>query len=252
MTAEFLDKIQYLGFFENLPTPLTNNILHGSAPISFSQGQSIAFQGDPADSIQFILGGLIKVTRLFPEGKEIMIRLMSAGDVILTDLGKTELCPYEESFVTIKNTQLVSIAKTHLQNCMSAHPEIARAMFSITHKQTQCHADEITLVKWQHLPQRVASFLLGLCPAGKCPVQITLPYEKTLIAARLGTTRESLSRAFNELRKVDVEVNRMQVCINDVVGLQIFSEASSQDLRTRCERDLASRQGHSHQTSATL
>jgi hypothetical protein len=48
---------------------------------------------------------------------------------------------------------------------------------------------------------------------------IALPYDKVLIAARLGLKPESLSRAFAKLRTVGVEVSASHVAIRDVARL---------------------------------
>ena len=63
---------------------------------------------------------------------------------------------------------------------------------------------EIEQLKARTGAQRLAEFLLELCPveSGSCAVR--LPYDKALIAGRLGMKPESLSRGFSRLRKVGV------------------------------------------------
>ncbi|PLX45678.1 MAG: hypothetical protein C0605_00570 [Hyphomicrobiales bacterium] len=235
MTNELLELISQLPLFESLPRSLVKKTLNGTLPMVVPRGKSIALQGDRAGSLAIVLNGLIKVYRLFPEGKEITIRLMQDGDVVLTDLGRVGDISYNENYEVIRDANVIFIGKAHLQACMAEHPELAMAMLSVVHTQAQCLADEITLVKWQYLPQRVASFLAGLDPEGSGAVKVRLPYEKTLLAARLGASRESLSRAFAELRAIGVNVQNMVVAIDDLDRLREFSETSSHDLRTRCE-----------------
>jgi hypothetical protein len=51
---------------------------------------------------------------------------------------------------------------------------------------------------------------------------VTLPYEKSLIASRLGMQPESFSRAILKLRPIGVQVEREHVAIADVSSLSAF------------------------------
>lgn len=236
MTDELLHLICKLPLFETLSRSLVKIVLNGSLPVTIPRGQTIALQGDEADNIGIVLTGMIKVYRLYPEGKEILIRLMQGGDVILTDLGINGCCLYDETFEAIRDTQLIFVGKKHIQNCMSDHPKFAMALLTIANRQAQYLADEITLIKWQYLPQRVVSFLLELCREHTGQITVTLPYEKTVIAARLGASRESLSRTFADLKHVGVKVNHTHVTIQDVGVLKQFAMTTSHDLRSRFEK----------------
>lgn len=236
MTDELLNIISRQPLLAKLPQHLIRKLLNGALPVTVPRGQTVVMQGDRADGLSLIFEGMIRVYRLFPEGKEILIRLMQGGDVILTDVGARDDAPYDETFEAIRDTQLVTLSKAHICACMAEHPEIALALLSVFNKQAQCLADEITLVKWQYLPQRVASFLVGLCPESEGPTCFSLPYEKTLIAARLGVSRESLSRTFGELKQVGVDVQHSHITIEDPGRLRQFAETHAHDLRTRCEK----------------
>ena len=63
-------------------------------------------------------------------------------------------------------------------------------------------------------PQRLADFLLTLCPNEEGPCEIKLPYEKSLIASRLGMKPESLSRALAKLKPLGVTVIREDIVVD--------------------------------------
>jgi CRP/FNR family transcriptional regulator, dissimilatory nitrate respiration regulator len=75
-------------------------------------------------------------------------------------------------------------------------------------------------------PQRVADFLLRLCPCEQGQNTMELPYEKALIASRLGMQPGSLSRALANLRAHGVSVDRNSVSIADVERLKKFARAA--------------------------
>jgi len=72
--------------------------------------------------------------------------------------------------------------------------------------------------------QRLGAFLLRLSADGGGGVTISLPTEKTLVAARLGMQPETLSRALAKLRAVGVETHDRQVVIQDVAALRRLAE----------------------------
>jgi CRP-like cAMP-binding protein len=72
--------------------------------------------------------------------------------------------------------------------------------------------------------QRVAAFLLELAPCKSGACEVTLPYEKTLIAGRLGLQPESLSRAFAKLKAYGVTIKVNQASIEYVEKLQALAD----------------------------
>ncbi len=55
-------------------------------------------------------------------------------------------------------------------------------------------------------------------------MQLNLPYEKALIASRLGMQPESFSRALKQLRPLGVEVRGDDVTISDIKALAAYVE----------------------------
>ena len=82
--------------------------------------------------------------------------------------------------------------------------------------------EEIERLKANTGVERVAEFIMSLCPAhgGECEIQ--LPYDKALIAARLGMKPETLSRAFARLRDVGVNMGDGTAVIADVGRLRHY------------------------------
>ena len=83
--------------------------------------------------------------------------------------------------------------------------------------------DQIEELKARTGPQRLANFLVGLAPVSRGACTIVLPYEKLLIAGRLGMKPESLSRAFQRLQSVGVRIKQGTVAIGDVERLAEFA-----------------------------
>ena len=84
--------------------------------------------------------------------------------------------------------------------------------------------DEIEQLKARSAPQRIAAFFIKQANAASGPARIALPYEKALIASRLGMKPESFSRALGRLTRLGVIVDRESVTIEDLAKLAAFAE----------------------------
>ena len=81
---------------------------------------------------------------------------------------------------------------------------------------------EIEQRQVQPAAQRVGSFLLSLCPPEQGQVTFDLPFEKGLIARRLGMKPETLSRTLSKLREVGVRTEGARITVTAVEALRAF------------------------------
>ncbi|MGD9712484.1 MAG: helix-turn-helix domain-containing protein [Thermomicrobiales bacterium] len=78
-------------------------------------------------------------------------------------------------------------------------------------------------------PQRIGDFIVRLTKVRKGEAVIELPFEKALLANRLGMKPESFSRALTRLRAHGVSIDRGTVTIADVGRLLSFVEYAPDD-----------------------
>jgi CRP/FNR family transcriptional activator FtrB len=82
---------------------------------------------------------------------------------------------------------------------------------------------QITELKLKSTAQRLGGFLLGMTTAQSGKAAVRFPYDKKLVAEKLGMKPESLSRALAKLKKVGVvSEHDNAVSIADVVKLRRF------------------------------
>ena len=78
--------------------------------------------------------------------------------------------------------------------------------------------------------QRVAEFFVSIAPCTSGPCTVQLPYDKALLAGKLGLKPESLSRAFNRLKEYGVEIVRDNAIIQDVRRLENLVETERAEI----------------------
>jgi CRP-like cAMP-binding protein len=89
--------------------------------------------------------------------------------------------------------------------------------------------EQIEQFKVRSAPQRIADFIVQLAQTKEGPAVVELPFEKSLLANRLGMKPESFSRALGKLRSHGVTVEREVITVADVGHLLSFIEYAHED-----------------------
>jgi CRP/FNR family transcriptional activator FtrB len=79
-------------------------------------------------------------------------------------------------------------------------------------------------LKMRTTAQRLGCYLLELSDVrAENTATLRLPFDKRLLAARLGCRQENLSRAFAALRSFGVETHGARVILHDIARLRAYS-----------------------------
>ena len=199
--------------------------LVGNQPVSvFSKGETLFHQGEPADAFFVILGGWIKLYRVTPDGNEAVVGVYRRGETFAEAamfLGGR----YPVSAEVVTDARLLRVDGQVLRRRIMEQPELALSMLASASYHLKALVEQIEHIKLLSAPQRLAEFLVRLSPVREGEATIELPYEKALIANRLGMKPESLSRALAKLRPLGVSVDREHVSVVDVAVLAQFVES---------------------------
>ncbi|HRQ26240.1 Crp/Fnr family transcriptional regulator [Hyphomicrobium sp.] len=200
--------------------------LVGNQPISvYQKGHTLFQQGEAADAFFVVLGGWVKLYRVTPDGNEAVVGVYRRGETFAEAamfLGGR----YPVSAEVVTDARLVRVDGQRLRQRILDQPELALSMLASASYHLKALVEQIEHIKLLSAPQRVAEFLVRLSPVREGGAAIELPYEKALLANRLGMKPESLSRALAKLRPLGVSVDREQVSIVDVALLAKFVESS--------------------------
>lgn len=179
-------------------------------------------QGETADAFYVVLDGWIKIYRMSHAGEEAVVAVFTKGQSFAEAAVFTGgLFPVSAEAVT--EARLIRISSANLIATLRRSPEISLAMLAATSQHLHMLVQQIEQLKAHTGAQRVAEFLSSLAPVWTGSCTIDLPYDKSLIAGRLGMKPESLSRAFARLRDVGVQVRQNTAAIQDVVRLREFA-----------------------------
>lgn len=205
----------------SIPEDAADEILSRAIRRDFERGSSIFLQGEHASHVFIVISGWAKLYRISPNGAEAVVGVFTKGRSFGEAVAfRDDVYPVAAEAVT--DCRLLQVQASLFLNMMTARPELCTAMLAATFKHLHALVEQIEQLKAQTGSQRVAEFLLELCPENGSACTVTLPYEKVLIAGRLGMKPESLSRAFKRLKDVGVEISKNHASISDIGELRAY------------------------------
>ncbi len=204
--------------FSGLKPEALDVLMAQSRVINLRPGSMLFRQGEPASSFFIIVEGWIKLYRITPAGDEAVLNVFAKGQSFAEAVTFTSGC-YPAMASAVTRTRLILIPADHIVDCIRKMPEIAIAMIASTSQHLHLMISRVEQLTAQSGMQRVADFLISLTPCVKGPCTIALPYDKSLIAGRLGLKPESLSRVFAKLRTMGIDVRASDVIVDDAATL---------------------------------
>lgn len=210
--------------FGVLPREVSERLIEGPGARAYEKGVLLFQQGTPAEHCYFILEGWVKVFRSSADGHETVVHVFRQGEIFAEAVifmgGR-----YPVSAETATSCRLLRLNGARLRDCISETPGLALSMLASASQHLKVLVSQLEQMKRLTAPQRLADFLLTLCTNETVACSIKLPYEKSLIANRLGMKPESLSRALAKLKPLGVSVLRDEIVVETPNTLRQFVAA---------------------------
>ncbi len=219
LTAGDLQIVTRLAVFRGLKSETVEHIIAPATAVMLRPHEWIVRQGDPATAFFIVIDGWVKLYRNTAAGDETVIDIMTKGESFAEAVAFTGN-RYLATAEAVTEARVGRIPADHIVRCIRQSPDIALAMIASISQHMHHLVQQVEQLKAQSGVQRVAEFLASLSSAEQGHCALVLPYDKVLIAGRLGLTPESLSRAFARLRAIGVVVDASHVVVRDVAKLR--------------------------------
>jgi len=223
LSAKDWEVVMRTPLFKAMGPAITRAMIGDRAPRTYARGESIFGEGEPADGFFCMIEGWAKLYRLREDGEEIVVSIFSAVETF-AEVAMFLGGHYPVSCEAASPARILKIDAAKLREAVLDQPQLAFDMLAAAAMRLRQLVDEIEQLKAKSAPQRIASFFLKQTVSTSGPARIALPYEKALIASRLGMKPESFSRALGKLAELGVVVERESVSIGDVARLAAFAE----------------------------
>lgn len=224
MDAPFLDDKDRLILQTSILTRAMSDqdmaeILASGAITTLERSEYLFEQGTKAINLFLILDGWAQIMRNESDGTQTLIAAFHKGESLAEAaafLGK----PYPASAQAMTPLRVLSINGEQFLNVMQHNRDVlAQSMASVYGKLHEL-VDNVEWLKSRTIRERLAKFLLEHANDNEAPAKFTLPFSKSLIAAKLGTSPQQLSRTFSELQKYGVQIDGQMARIEDTARLR--------------------------------
>lgn len=213
--------LQSTPLLASLPPSLTRKILEGVTILS-SEARDVLFrESDEAHCFYVILSGYVRLYRIGQDGKEADTGVFGPGEVF----GQCAMFLNDRYSFNAQAAEPVTLARfdfARIRQVMREEPEFAFALMNIMARHLNDARENVANDRLHTAPKRVANYLLELSKAnGNGPSgSFRLPFQKSLLAGKLGLAPEALSRAFSQLRNSGVSIRGRVIHISDAEALR--------------------------------
>jgi CRP-like cAMP-binding protein len=167
----------------------------------YQRGALIARQGERLPGVIGVAYGLVKLVLPRRNGEEKVLRFLGANETFGEAVALLDR-PCSLDVVALADTMLAVVPVRVLQQLMERDVMFAGNLVRILAQGQVRLVGEIDASTGRSSAQRLAAYLESLAQpvngSGACAVQ--LPVSKTALAARLGITKETMSRLLRELK----------------------------------------------------
>lgn len=191
-------------------------------------GSELHGQGEPVISYANILRGVVKLTRVLPDGRQQIVGLQFAPDFLGRPFARESSLNAEAA----TDLEICTVSKPALERIVGKNPDLERRLHDQALAELDDARDWMLTLGRKTAKEKVASFLhflaMHLDPDAADAVEFDIPLTRQDIADFLGLTIETVSRQITRLRQEGVisVVDNRRVTISDMAKL---SEVASID-----------------------
>jgi CRP/FNR family transcriptional regulator, transcriptional activator FtrB len=216
-----LELTRGLPLFADLAPALVDQLTHGAFVQSLPRGAMLCVQGEMPEFLHIVLAGRVALMGQEPGRTETVIEFFETGDVLIAPAVMLE-APYLMSARVVRDSRVLFIQAGQVRRMLKLEPDFTYAMAMQLARYWRKLIYQIKQLKLHSSTERLAAFLVGQSPEERGQAVLELPEDRKVVAARLGMTPESLSRAFAALRKYGVGGRGRRVTIADLGRLREF------------------------------
>jgi len=218
-----LDAMQRMRIFSSLSDSDIKEIYAHARVRLVSAGDTLFRRGDQVRAFYGIVVGWVKVYNSNADGNEAVLGVFSTGETF-AEAAMFLGGEYPATAEVVEDSRLLEFEKEFFVREIITKPHISQGIMGSMAHHLMRMTREIEQLKILSAEQRLTRFLLNLCHTKQGACSVSLPYEKSLIAARLGMKAETLSRSFAKLKSAGVEVASTSIKIADIDTLRKHGE----------------------------
>jgi CRP-like cAMP-binding protein len=171
---------------------------------SWERGETIFREGDPSDFLLTVLTGRVKVVKVQPSGKEVILEIFGPGDPVGAVVAY-EGRPFPASAIALDPTTCLLVQRGPFFGLLEKHPSLVRGLLSTFTRRIVELAQRIPEVSGARVETRFAHLFLKLADRVGRPrdgaIFIPMALSRQELADLTGTTIETCIRLMSRWGK---------------------------------------------------
>jgi CRP/FNR family transcriptional regulator, transcriptional activator FtrB len=215
--------IEAVPLFERLEESLREQIDTISEVVTADADAVLSRQNAMPEFLHVLLEGQVALTSTAADGTTALVEVIHpVGHFVLASILAD--APNMMTARTVKPSRLLAIDATGLRRLVENEPSLANTLLRSVSREFRTMVRQVRDLKLHTAAQRLGYYLLTRVNGGESVrADFRLPFDKGLLAARLGCRQENLSRAFAALRAYGVETHGSHVILHDIPRLKVLA-----------------------------
>ena len=187
-------------FFQAAGAAAMADVLRPSFTQLLPRGATLFEQGDEPDFLHMLLEGSVGLQAGVDGSGHTMVELFGSGELFLAPAVMLRL-PYLASAIALTEVRVLMIPAEVFRDGVSRSLDLSRATNQLLARHWRLMVDQVVDLKLRSAEDRVARFIARRVSEEAGAGNAFMPEPRTAIAARLGMTPETLSRALAGLEQ---------------------------------------------------
>ncbi len=226
-TESVATRIEWLGscpLFAGLSSDHVTALASVSWPRRYEPNEILFHAGAAADGFYIIVDGQVKVCRYGADGREQVLHLFEGGEPC-GEVAMFEGREYPATAEAVATSRTLFITRDDFLQVARKRPELLMNMLAMLSRRLRRFVSMIDDLSLKEVSTRVARHLLELSRSSADASAIELTTSKTMLASRLGTVAETLSRTLTRMQQRGViEVAGRRVVLCDLEALERLAD----------------------------
>jgi CRP/FNR family transcriptional regulator, dissimilatory nitrate respiration regulator len=186
------------------------------------RGRTIFTRGQPAVAFYILTEGWVRLYRSPGAGEPVTIQVFGPGETFAEAL----IAPgslYPVSADSLTPVRVVRVDCATYRTMLAVQPRTSLSLIGSTFLHLKRLVDQVESVKGWTLKRRVAEAILRFVPPDETGTStFDFPFERGLLAQKLGISPATLSRTFPTLDSIGVHVSRNGIVIDDIAKVRDY------------------------------
>ncbi len=192
------------------------------------QGEIFYTPGDRSEALFMLKRGRVRLYKLAPDGWEFTLAVVEAG-TMFGEMALTAQRLREAYAEAMEPSDICVLKSEDLERIVRGNPDVGLRMIRVLSERLRTCETRLEDIGLKDVPARLASLVLQLAESEGVMTsegpKIPTHYTHRQLATMIGSSRETVTRAFTRLQESGaVELRRRRIYVKDVAALERVAE----------------------------